>query len=69
MAFNVLGKKEKKHVLAFRRYKPSLEDQFEKPKQNGRKPSDRAHKKNLSLRLLLTDWKIEKRSQKKSQDR
>ena len=32
-------------MLAFRSYKPSLEDQFKKTKQSGKKPSDRTRKK------------------------
>ena len=30
-----------KHVERFRRYKPTLDDQFDKLKSSGRKPSDR----------------------------
>ena len=30
-----------KHVERFRRYRPTLDDQFDKPKSSGRKPSDR----------------------------
>ena len=30
-----------KHPERFRRYKPTLDDQFDKPKSSGRKPSDR----------------------------
>ena len=37
MALNDIGR-EKKHVLAFRNYNPSLEDQFTKPAKSGRKP-------------------------------
>ena len=49
-------------MLAFRSYKPLLEDQFKKPKQSGRKPSDRTCKRKPEPE---TDWKIEKRGQKK----
>ena len=62
MTLNVLGKKEK-HALVFRSYKPLLEDQFKKPKQSGNHPIEPV-KENLSQRFYLTDWKIEKRSQR-----
>ena len=57
-----------KHVKRFRRYRPTLNDQFDKPKSSSRKPSDRnqtrkpdfesafdrLHKKEKESRKLFT---------------
>ena len=39
-------KKRKDHVKAFRSYRPTLTDQFTKPKSAGKKPSQKRQKKN-----------------------
>ena len=66
MAFNVLGRKEKT-VLAFRSHKPSLEDQFKKPKHSGRKPSDLTRKRKPELEILIDRLEDrEKKPEKKS---
>ena len=45
--------KRKKHVLAFRNYNPSLEDQFTKPAKNGRKPSHQTRKRKPEPDVLI----------------
>ena len=50
---SVSSRERKKHVLAFRSYKPSLEDQFKKPRQSGRKPSDRTRKRKPEPEILI----------------
>ena len=54
-----------KHVEWFRRYRPTLDDQFDKPKSSGRKPSDRKRTRKPDFKSAL-DWldKKEKESRK-----
>lgn len=44
---------ENVHVLAFRNYNPSLEDNFIKPAKSGRKPSDQARKRKQEPDVLI----------------
>ena len=59
------SEERKKHVLAVRSLKPStsLENQNKVAENHPIEPG----KENPSQRFLLTDWKIEEKSQKKSQ--
>ena len=57
----------KKHVLVFRCYKLLLEDQFKKPKQSSRKPSDRTRKRKPEPEILIDRLEDrEKKPEKKS---
>ena len=61
------SEERKKHVLVFRNYKPSLEDQFKKTKQSGRKPSDRTRKRKPEPEILIDRLEDrEKNPEKKS---
>ena len=61
------SEERKKHVLPFRSYKLSLEDQFKKPKQSGRKPSDRTRKRKPEPEILIDRLEDrEKKPEKKS---
>ena len=61
------SEERKKHVLAFRSHKPSLEDQFKKPKHSGRKPSDLTRKRKPELEILIDRLEDrEKKPEKKS---
>ena len=62
-------KEKKKHMLAFRSYKPLLEDQFKKPKQSGRKPSDRTCKRKPEPETLIGRLEDREKRPEKSQDR
>ena len=60
--------REKKHVLAFRNYNPSLEDKFIKPAKSGRKPSHQTRKRKPEPGVLINRLENkEKRSRKKVQ--
>ena len=52
MAFNVLRRTEKTRVT-FRNHKPSLENQFKKPKRSGRKASDQTCKRKPKPETLI----------------
>lgn len=54
-----------KYVESFRRYKPTLDDQFDKSKSSGRKPSDRKPSRKPDFESVF-DWldKKEKESRK-----
>ena len=57
---------ENVHVLAFRNYNPSLEDNFIKPAKSGRKPSDQARKRKQEPDVLINWLESQgKQSQKK----
>ena len=57
-----------KHVLAFRNYNPSLEDQFTKPAKSGRKPSLQTRIRKPESDVLINRLENkEKRSEKKVQ--
>ena len=43
----------KKHMLALRNYRPSLENQFQKPSKSGRKPCDRQRKRKPEPDVLI----------------
>ena len=67
MALNDIGR-EKKHVLVFRNYNPSLEDQFTKPAKSGRKPSHQTRKRKPEPDVLINRLENKgKRSEKKVQ--
>ena len=54
-----------KHVERFRRYRPTLDDQFDKPKSSGRKPSDRKRTRKLDFESVFDRLdKKEKESRK-----
>ena len=63
---SVTSEERKKHVLAFRNYNPSLEDQFTKPAKSGRKPSHQTRKRKPEPDVLIKRLENkEKRSGKK----
>ena len=54
-----------KHVEQFRRYRPTLDDQFDKPKSSGRKPSDRKRTRKPDFKSVFDRLdKKEKESRK-----
>ena len=64
---SMASEERKKHVLAFRNYIPSLEDQFTKPAKSGRKPSHQTRKRKPVPDVLINRLENkEKRSEKKN---
>ena len=53
-----------KHVEQFRRYKPTLDDQFDKPKSSGRKPSDRKRARKPDFESAF-DWLDKKKKERR----
>ena len=53
-----------KHVEQFRRYKPTLDDQFDKPKSSGRKPSDRKQARKPDFESAF-DWLDKKKKERR----